>query len=52
MRNNGRIVNVSSIAGALKFYSPDIQERFRNPLKSLHDIEMLVQEYEVGYEFV
>ena len=48
MRKNGRIVNVSSAGSSLSNYSPDIQERFRNPHKSLQDIETLVQEYEVG----
>ena len=51
MRQNGRIVNVSSVGGTLKNYSADIQERFRNPNKSLQDIEILVQEYEVGQSY-
>ena len=51
MRQNGRIVNVSSVGGTLKNYSSDKQERFRNPNKSLQDIEILVQEYEVSQSY-
>ena len=61
MRKNGRIVNISSARSTLgggsahmqslapAKYSPDVQERFRNPHKSLHDIETLIQKYEVGH---
>lgn len=47
MRKNGRIVNISSANSNLNNYSQNIQDRFRNPNKTLQDIETLVQEYEV-----
>ena len=41
LSKNGRIVNLSSIASQLKFYSPEIQARFRDPhanVETLNDI--------------
>lgn len=41
LSKNGRIVNLSSIASQLKFYSPELQARFRDPnctVETLNDI--------------
>jgi carbonyl reductase 1 len=52
MRKNGRIVNVSSANSNLNNYSQNIQDRFRNPNKTLQEIETLVEEYEVCQSFL
>ena len=43
----GRIVNLSSVASALKLYNEQVQQRFRNPKLSLDDLEDLAQEFQV-----
>jgi carbonyl reductase 1 len=47
LRDGGRIVNVSSQSGLLKYYKPGIAKRFRAPYITLEDVEQLVQEYNV-----
>lgn len=47
----GRIVNLSSVASALKPYSETIQKRFRDPNLTLEKLEVLAQEFEVWSRF-
>ena len=46
LREDGRIVNVSSTGSSLNQYSKDIQQRFRNPKMTLIDLENLLKEYQ------
>ncbi|CAG8152024.1 unnamed protein product [Penicillium salamii] len=45
MRKNGRIVNVSSQSGQLKYFGPHLQTRFIKPDLSLTELDSLVSEY-------
>ncbi|KAJ6163338.1 hypothetical protein N7497_003317 [Penicillium chrysogenum] len=45
MRNNGRIVNVSSQSGQLKYFDPSLQKRFLDPDLTLTELDALVNEY-------
>ncbi|KAA8647052.1 hypothetical protein EYZ11_006986 [Aspergillus tanneri] len=45
MRPNGRIVNLSSQSGQLKYFHPSLQARFLNPDLILADLDALVDEY-------
>lgn len=47
MRPNGRLVNVSSIAGVLRQYSEPIRSRFLNA-KSVEDVTTLVEEFKAA----
>lgn len=47
MRNNGRIVNVSSQSGQLKYFDPSLQKRFLDPDLTLTELDALVNEYSV-----
>jgi hypothetical protein len=47
MRENGRIVNVSSLASQLKHFHPDLQARFLKPNLTLTELNALVDEYSV-----
>lgn len=47
LRKQGRIVNVSSQSSLLKYMILPLRGRFRDPNKTLQDVEMLLQEYEV-----
>lgn len=49
MRKNGRIVNVSSQSGQLKYFGPHLQTRFMKPDLSLTELDSLVSEYSVRY---
>lgn len=48
---NGRIVNLSSIASKLGPYSDTIQSRFRDPKLSLADVDKLAEEFLVCKRF-
>lgn len=45
----GRIVNVSSVSGALHQFNQLLQTRLRNPKITLEEVEALAQEYEVSF---
>lgn len=45
MRKGGRIVNVSSQSGQLKYFHPCLQTRFSNPDLTLAELDTLVGEY-------
>lgn len=47
MRSKGRIVNVSSQSGQLKYFHPDIRKKFLNPDLTLEGLSALVSQYEV-----
>lgn len=47
LSKTGRIVNMASVASALKVYSPTIQERSRNATE-LSQLEALAQEFEAA----
>ncbi len=47
MKEDGRIVNISSVASGLSQYSEDIRQRFRNSNMKLEDLEDLVKQYQV-----
>lgn len=47
MKEDGRIVNISSVASGLSQYSEDIRQRFRNSNMRLEDLDDLVKEYQV-----
>jgi carbonyl reductase 1 len=44
IKDGGRLANVSSTAGRLSPFSPDLQKRFRSP-KSVDDITNLMEEF-------
>ncbi|KAL8850625.1 MAG: hypothetical protein Q9221_004411 [Calogaya cf. arnoldii] len=46
LRENGRIVNVSSTGSSLAGYSNEIQQRFRNPQMTLPDLDQMMDEYQ------
>ncbi|KAL8884569.1 MAG: hypothetical protein Q9215_007409 [Flavoplaca cf. flavocitrina] len=46
LREHGRIVNLSSQSGLLKYMSQPLRARFLNPTKTLQDVETLAEEYE------
>lgn len=45
LSKHGRIVNLSSIASQLKFYSPAIQARFRDPHASEETLDELANDF-------
>ncbi|KAJ5972565.1 uncharacterized protein N7479_002483 [Penicillium vulpinum] len=45
MRKGGRIVNVSSQSGQLKYFHPRLQARFLNPDLNLTELDSLIKEY-------
>lgn len=45
MRPGSRIVNLSSQAGQLRYFAPQLQERFLNPDMALQELDELVAEY-------
>ncbi|KAI9028671.1 carbonyl reductase [Hyaloraphidium curvatum] len=45
LRQNGRVVNVSSTAGRLQSLSKKLQERFRDPSLSLEDLGRLMDKF-------
>ncbi|KGO53546.1 Short-chain dehydrogenase/reductase SDR [Penicillium expansum] len=45
MRKNGRIVNLSSQSGQLKYFDPSLQKRFLYPDLTLTELDALVNEY-------
>ncbi|PWY93210.1 NAD(P)-binding protein [Aspergillus sclerotioniger CBS 115572] len=45
MRPNGRIVNLSSQSGQLKYFHPRLQERFLHPDLTLEQLAALIEEY-------
>ena len=47
LSQDGRIVNLSSVASGLQIYSKDVQARFRDSNMTLEDVEQLAREYEV-----
>lgn len=47
MKEDGRIVNISSVASGLSQYSEEIRHRFRNPNMKMENLEDLVKEYQV-----
>jgi carbonyl reductase 1 len=47
MRKNGRIVNVSSQSGQLKYFDHRLQKRFLDPDLTLTELDALVNEYSV-----
>lgn len=49
MRKSGRIVNVSSQSGQLKYFHPRLQARFLSPDLTLTELDALVGEYSVRY---
>lgn len=49
MRKNGRIVNLSSQSGQLKYFDPSLQKRFLYPDLTLTELDALVNEYSVRY---
>jgi carbonyl reductase 1 len=49
LADTGRIVNVSSQSGLLKYHGPKIARRFRAPTLTLEDVDQLVEEYNVGF---
>jgi carbonyl reductase 1 len=49
MQKNGRIVNVSSQSGQLKYFDPSLQKRFLYPDLTLAELDALVHEYSVRY---
>lgn len=49
MRKGGRIVNVSSQSGQLKYFHPRLQERFLSPDLTFAELDALIGEYSVSY---
>lgn len=49
MRKGGRIVNVSSQSGQLKYFHPRLQERFLSPDLNFAELDALISEYSVCY---
>ena len=49
MRKGGRIVNVSSQSGQLKYFHPRLRARFLKPDLTLDELDALVDEYSVRY---
>lgn len=47
MRKGGRIVNVSSQSGQLKYFHPRLQARFLSPDLTFAELDALVGEYSV-----
>ena len=45
LSKNGRIVNLSSIASQLKFYSPQLQARFRDPNTTVETLDDIAKEF-------
>ncbi|KAJ5145461.1 uncharacterized protein N7515_000025 [Penicillium bovifimosum] len=45
MQKNGRIVNVSSQSGELKYFHPRLQAQFSDPNLTLSELDALVNEY-------
>ncbi|KAJ5779123.1 hypothetical protein N7457_006843 [Penicillium paradoxum] len=45
MRKSGRIVNVSSQSGQLKYFHPHLQKQFLTPDLTLTELDTLVEEY-------
>lgn len=49
MRKGGRIVNVSSQSGQLKYFHPRLQPRFLSRNLTLAELDALIGEYSVRY---
>jgi carbonyl reductase 1 len=48
MKPGSRIVNLSSVASSLQSYNEELQARFGNSKMTIADLQILVEEYEVG----
>lgn len=48
MRHNGRIVSLSSQSGQLKYFAPEIRERFLKPDLTIPGVLDIVDEYHVS----
>ena len=49
MRSNGRIVNVSSQSGQLKYFAPHLRERFLKPDLTIPEVLGITDEYQVRF---
>lgn len=47
MRNGGRLVNVSSQSGQLKYFAPHLRERFLKPDLTIPEVLSIANEYQV-----
>lgn len=47
MRNDGRIVNVSSQSGQLKYLAPHLRKQFLKPDLTISEVLGIVNEYQV-----
>lgn len=49
MRSNGRIVNVSSQSGQLKYFAPHLRERFLKPDLKIPEVLSITDEYQARF---
>ena len=49
LKNNSRIVNMSSVGSSLNHYSDELKHRFRDPNMTLENLQDMVTEYQVYF---
>lgn len=45
LKKGGRIVNLASVAGHLRIYSKEVQEKFKDASESVDAVDQLYKEY-------